>query len=72
MSVPPRIISCEPNTVAIVTDGKHKAVPQEIFQEAEQYAKVGTVVSFMCNCILWTYWRVKYLAVHSRTPLVVV
>ena len=35
-------MSCDPITVSIVTDGKHKAVPQEIFQEAEQYAKVGT------------------------------
>ena len=35
------IISCDPITVTVVTDGKHKVVPQEIFQEAEQYAKVG-------------------------------
>ena len=29
--------------ITIVTDGKHKAVPQDVFEEAEQYAKVCAV-----------------------------
>ena len=32
-------------TVSIVTNGKHKAVPQEVFQAAEQYAKVSLSLS---------------------------
>ena len=43
-------MSCDPITVSIVTDGKHKAVPQEIFQEAEQYAKVGTLSFVYALC----------------------
>ena len=35
--------------VSIVTDGKHKVVPQEVFQEAEQYAKVSSVVLYACT-----------------------
>jgi len=36
-------------SIPIVTDGKHKVVPQEIFQEAEQYAKVN--VNYCRECM---------------------
>jgi len=36
--------------ITIVTDGKHKAVPQDVFEEAEQYAKVCAVYVCMCVC----------------------
>ena len=35
--------------ITIVTDGKHKAVPQDVFEEAEQYAKVCAV--YVCECV---------------------
>ena len=40
---------CHLIAISIVTDGKHKVVPQEVFQEAEQYAKVSSVVSYACT-----------------------
>ena len=47
--------------IVIVTDGKHKVVPQDVFQEAEQYAKVC-----VCVCVVLVYSSVDMCNLYSR------